>query len=83
VYNRIVAPLNTAMGSILEIDKRLAEQVATLARRKKKSRNAIIEEALRRYLEDSEDYVAAVRAYKKSRVRRSLEEVLKKHGLAG
>jgi predicted DNA-binding protein len=71
------------MGNVLEIDKRLAEQVARLARRKKKSRNAIIAEALRRYIEDSEDYVTAVRAYKKGRGRLSLEEVLKKHGLAG
>jgi len=70
------------MGNVFEIDKRLAEQVAKIARRKKKSKSAIVAEALSRYIEDSEDYAAAVQAYRKSRKRISLEEVLKKHDLA-
>ncbi len=70
------------MGVVFELDKGLADQVSKIARRKRKSRDAIIVEALNRYIEDCEDYTRAVDAYRKGGKRVSLEEVLAKNGLA-
>jgi predicted transcriptional regulator len=72
-----------AMGVVFELDKALADQIGKIARRRKKSREKIIAEALNQYVEDAEDYARAVQAYRKGGKRTSLNEVITRHDLAG
>jgi predicted DNA-binding protein len=69
--------------SVVRISRVLNERLERLAVRTGRRKTYYASKAIERYLEDVEDYNAAVEALKKSKKRYTLDELAKKLGLEG
>ncbi len=68
----------------VKLDPDLEAAVARQARREKKSKAAVVRAAVEKYLEDAEDYRAAMEALRRNKGKKAipLAEVKKRLGLA-
>jgi RHH-type rel operon transcriptional repressor/antitoxin RelB len=73
----------TAKSSVVRIARTLDERLDALAKRTGRSKAFMVSKAVGRYLEDEEDYLAAVAARAASKGKRtySLEEIVARLGL--
>ena len=66
----------------VKLSSDLASAVVKQARREKKTKTALVREAVAQYLEDAADYRDAMAALKRPGKAYTLAEVKKRHGLA-
>jgi len=69
--------------SVVRISRGLDERLDKLSARTGRKKSYYASKAIERYLEDVEDYNAAVEALKKSKKRDTLDELAKELGLEG
>ena len=65
----------------IRLDKKIEQDLALLAKKRRSNRSALVREAILRFLEDAEDIELALQAKKQTTSQKSLKQLRKELGL--